>query len=213
MPEQPTELETFRILEEAQKTLKLAMDPDYSKFMNGCIGGGKSAGACQIEWNNTHTKPALSTEMQEYVDFIQSKMKEGKSLKDSVDMWKAAQTPPAPPAAPGNVALEPVMSRLEALENIRKEEIKVQLSGLVTEVKKIDPTFDDKTFLAPYDKDMSAGIRAINTYMAAIKHFRETPPEPGGGMHMPSDSMIAKRKEALKHLFGSDDIAKVVKEL
>ena len=62
--ENPTELETFQILEEAHKTLKMAMDPEYSKFMHSCITGGKSGAACKADWDDKHKTAKMSAEME-----------------------------------------------------------------------------------------------------------------------------------------------------
>lgn len=213
----PTELETFQILEEAQKKLKLAVDPEHSKFMSACISGGKSAIACAREWNDKHKKAEMSAEMQEYVTFIDGKMKDGKTLAQSVEDWKEAHklegtTIVGKPTTPDE--LKPLMSRLEALENLKKEEIKVQLSALVVEVKKVDPSFDEKKFMVPFADNTPAAMQAVSVYMETVKHFKETLPELQTQMHLgTNDAIVSHRKELTKAMFGTEDVAKIVKEL
>jgi len=214
----PTELETFQILEEAAKTLKLDLANDYAGFMKSCITGGKSAAACKAEWESKHKETEMSAEMKEYVTFIEGKMKGGKTLQQSVEEWtlehkpKTETTPSTEPKV--SEELKPVMSRLEALENAKKEEIKVLLAAAIAEVKKVDPSFDEKKFLASFGENTGASIVAINTYMETVKHFKETLPEVQTQMHLgTSDSAIAHRKELTKKMFGTEDINKVVQEL
>lgn len=211
----PTELETFQILEEARKKLNLAVDPEHSKFMSACISGGKSAAACQTEWSDKHKPVKMSAEMEEYTTFVEGKMKEGKTLLQSIDMWKEAHTPEDivnTPVTPKE--LQPIMSRLAALEAGKKQEVAVQLSALIVEAKKVDPTFDDKKFLTPFGDNTAGAIMAVTTYMETVKHLKETLPEIQTQMHLGTNDAIAThRKELTKSMFGTDDIEKVVKEL
>jgi len=213
----PTELETFQILEEAAKTLKLDLANDYAGFMKSCMTGGKSAAACKGEWDDKHKNAEMSAEMQEYVTFIQQSMKAGKTLKQGVEEWTKMQAEKEPEKPEGKEPLgelKPIMSRLEALENAKKEEIKVTLASHVAEVKKVDPTFDEKKFLAPFADNTLAAITAIDTYMETVKHFKETLPEIESKMHLGiSDTALAHRKELTKDMFGKDDIATIVKEI
>jgi len=216
--DKPTELETFQILEEAAKTLKLDLANDYAGFMKSCMTGGKSAAACKGEWDSKHKDTEMSADMKEYVAFIQQSMKAGKTLKQGVEEWtkmhaeKEPEKPGETPEIPGE--LKPIMSRLEALENAKKEEIKVTLAAHIVEVKKVDPTFDEKKFLAPFADNTLAAITAIDTYMETVKHFKETLPEIESKMHLgTSDTALAHRKELTKGMFGKDDIATIVKEI
>jgi len=215
--ENPTELETLQIMEEAQKKLNLAIDPEHSKFMKACITGGKSAAACSAEWNDKHKPVKMSAEMEEYTTFIDKTMKEGKTLLQSIDLWKEAHKPET--EQPGiseelKKAVTPLMARLEALETVKKQEIAVQLSALVAEVKKVDPTFDDKKFTAPFGENTAGAMMAVTTYMETVKHLKETLPEVEAKLHLgTSDAVAAHRKELTKAMFGTDDMAKIVKEL
>lgn len=212
----PTELETFQILEEAHKTLKMAMEPEYAKFMHSCIAGGKPGAACKAEWDDKHKTAKMSVEMEEYTAFLDKKMKEGKTLLQSIEEWTVAHKPIVEPAVLSKVTeeLKPLMSRLEALEKVKTEEVKVQLSAAVAEVRKVDPTFDDKKFLSPFGENTAAAIVAVNTYMETVKHFKETLPEIATKMHLgTSDTATAHRKELTMKMFGTDDITKIAKEL
>jgi hypothetical protein len=209
--ENPTELETFQILEEAHKKLNLAMDPEYAKFMHSCISGGKSGAVCKVEWDDKHKTAKMSAEMEEYTTFLSTKMKEGKTLLQAINEWTEAHKVPdeSKPIIP-----EAIMSRLEALEKAKTEEVKVQLSATIAEVKKVDPTFDDKKFLSPFGENTTAAIMAVNTYMESVKHFKETLPEIATKMHLGSNNAaVAHRKELTMKMFGTDDITKIVKEL
>jgi hypothetical protein len=219
--DKPTELETFQILEEAAKTLKLDLANDYSGFMKSCMISGKSAAACKGEWESKHKETEMSADMKEYVTFIQQSMKAGKTLKQGVEEWTKMHAEKEPegkkpegkePEIPGE--LKPIMSRLEALENAKKEEIKVTLAAHIVEVKKVDPTFDEKKFLAPFADNVVTAITAIDTYMETVKHFKETLPEIESKMHLgTSDTTLAHRKELTKAMFGKDDITAIIKEI
>ena len=215
--ENPTELETFQILEEAHKTLKMAMDPEYSKFMHSCITGGKSGAACKADWDDKHKTAKMSAEMEGYTAFLSEKMKEGKTLLMAINEWTEAHKKPEekkPEAIIVPEAILPLMSRLEALEKAKTEEVKVQLSATIAEVKKVDPTFDDKKFLSPFNENTAAAIMAVNTYMETVKHFKETLPEIETKMHLGSNNAaMTHRKELTMKMFGSDDITKIAKEL
>jgi hypothetical protein len=213
----PTELETFQTMEEAAKILKLAINPEYSKFMILGLTAGKSATICQKEWDDAHKPAEMTAEMKEYTAFMEKTMKEGKTLLQAVEAWATVHKPKEEANAdtPGvPEELKPVMSRLEALEKAKLEEVKVQLAAAVAEVKKVDPTFDEKKFLAPFGENVGASIMAINVYMETVKHLKETLPEIQTQMHIgEQDSIAAHRKELTKKMFGTEDISKVIKEL
>lgn len=218
--ENPTELETFHMLEEAAKALKIELANDYSGFMKSCITGGKSAAACKAEWDDKHKPVKMSAEMEEYTAFITKEMAANKTLMQAVEAWTqvhkpAAVIPPvlgAVPVIPKE--LEPVMARLEKLEKSKQEEVKVQLAAAIAEAKKVDSTFDDKKFLAPFGDNPELAIGAIGVYMEAVKHVKETLPEVEAKMHLgDQNTIMSHRKELTKLMFGKEDINEVVKGL